>query len=676
MDTIGRKSAVFGESQKYLLEIQEQINRIKESNTPSSIDEPRALKRKNTETLHLNNLIDEKPCDEKYLFNQENRWRVAWDILIIISVLHEGFIIPFSLAFDYTLSSSYLNFEIAISLIFFVDIGLCFNTTFFRSGITINSRKLITINYLQSWFILDIISSFPYEIIISGSPSASLLKILKLIRFLRIFKLARVLKLRSIFVKIEEILSSELFSVFIVIAWTSLTIFFIAHWSACTFYAFSKASQNDSRGSWIFRIELEEEMGISLQEKYITTLYWAFTTMYTVGYGDIHALNSIERLVAIMCMVITCGYYAYLLGKISSIVMASHQSDQKKRDITLGVNRYMKKLRLPKELQDKVKRYIDYVGLEQESCFGEEDVLKLLSDNLRDEISSRTHGKILLRCRVFPKFFPLSSITSMTKLLRLETFAPGDGILAEGERSRKLYFISTGSVNIFHQNTGCAYIILNKNEIFGEIGFFTGHRRTASAQCESFTEVMTLDWVMAIEKLQKQPEIFDLFQFFKVSCEDNNYKILGIQCYFCNENGHVAKKCTNMVISSRVDMKTVEEYRARHRMINPYTGSRAKRRTRRIQRKFDKINIVGIEREPEEQFPLNLNLQKKIYNYHTRKDTKTQSRRERKTSIQVICDDSEDEELKDLTLIDTKKQRDDSTYYCDDPSNSSASSKH
>ncbi|CAG9328121.1 unnamed protein product [Blepharisma stoltei] len=670
MDIIGRKPTVIAGSEDYLLDIQEQINKIKESNTPSTPGESRILKRKNTEIIQLNNIHEEKSCNEKYLFKSESQWRVLWDLLIIISVLYEGFIIPFSIAFNYTLEGSFMYLEISLSLIFFIDIAMNFNTTFFRSGVMISSRKTIAINYIKSWFALDMASSFPYEAIISGSTNT--FKMLKLIRFVRIFKLARILKLRSIFVKIEEIISSELFSVLIMTTWTGLAILFIAHWSACTFYTFSNYAKHLSYNSFIYNIELEEEMQISLQEKYITALYWAFTTMYTVGYGDLHALNPYERFISIICMAITCGYYAYLLGKISSIVMTSHQADQKKRDLIIGVKRYMKKLRLPLELQNKVKRYIDFVGYSQESSICEDDVLKLLSDNLRDEISSRTHGKVLLLCKTFPKFFSLSSITSITKLLRLETFAPGDEILEEGERSRKLYFITSGSVNIFHQNTGCTYIILNKNNIFGEIGFFAGHRRTASAQCENFTEVLTLEWVMVIEKLQKQPEIFELFRYFKSSCEDSNYKILGIKCYFCNEKGHVAKKCTNMVVSSRVDMKTIEQYRARHRMINPHMGTGPKRKIRNFKYKFNKINRVGLMREPEEQFPENLKLQKKIYDYKKKDEPKTPYRRERKASVQVICDDSDEEEIKDALLIDTKKHNDESTYLCDDPSNASS----
>lgn len=232
---------------------------------------------------------------------------------------------------------------------------------------------------------------------------------------------------------------------------------------------------------------------MSLEEKYISTLYWAFTTMYTVGYGDMHAISNYEKVLAIICMSCSCGYYAYLLGKIGSIVNNSLVAEQKKRDLVIGVTRYMRKLRLPSELQFKVKRYIEYMGESEKSSIGDEEILKLLSDNLRDEISSRSFGKILLTCNIFPKYFSLTAITSLTKLLQAETFAPGDEVIEEGEKTRKMYFLSSGTVNIFHQGTSCSYQMLSKNQVFGEIGFFTGHRRTASVQCVIFTDMLSLN---------------------------------------------------------------------------------------------------------------------------------------------------------------------------------------
>jgi len=49
-------------------------------------------------------------------------------------------------------------------------------------------------------------------------------------------------------------------------------------------------------------------------QKYIISLYWAFMTMTTVGYGDIVPYSSSEKLLTILIMCISCGVFAWILG--------------------------------------------------------------------------------------------------------------------------------------------------------------------------------------------------------------------------------------------------------------------------------------------------------------------------------------------------------------------------
>lgn len=48
-------------------------------------------------------------------------------------------------------------------------------------------------------------------------------------------------------------------------------------------------------------------------------MFWAFTTITTVGYGDIFAVSEEEKTVAIFVMIIACGVFAILVGTIGSI---------------------------------------------------------------------------------------------------------------------------------------------------------------------------------------------------------------------------------------------------------------------------------------------------------------------------------------------------------------------
>jgi hypothetical protein len=69
--------------------------------------------------------------------------------------------------------------------------------------------------------------------------------------------------------------------------------------------------------SWIRRAVLEDAEA-SMQ--YITSVYWAFTTMVTVGYGDITPANTDERIFIMLAMLIASGVFAYSINSIGSIV--------------------------------------------------------------------------------------------------------------------------------------------------------------------------------------------------------------------------------------------------------------------------------------------------------------------------------------------------------------------
>ncbi len=49
--------------------------------------------------------------------------------------------------------------------------------------------------------------------------------------------------------------------------------------------------------------------------KYVVSLYWAFSTLCTVGYGDVVPSTTGERLFAIGAMLVGATIFAYFMGK-------------------------------------------------------------------------------------------------------------------------------------------------------------------------------------------------------------------------------------------------------------------------------------------------------------------------------------------------------------------------
>lgn len=85
--------------------------------------------------------------------------------------------------------------------IFLVDITICFFTTFKDDvrQVEITSHKLIAINYVKGWFLIDILSIFPFDAMLEGNANFNNLvrvaRIGKMYKVVRIFRLIRVLKM-------------------------------------------------------------------------------------------------------------------------------------------------------------------------------------------------------------------------------------------------------------------------------------------------------------------------------------------------------------------------------------------------------------------------------------------------------------------------------------------------
>ena len=80
------------------------------------------------------------------------------------------------------------------------------------------SDKKIAINYITSWFLPDLISSFPFSIvelfneggnINVASTSSKIFRLLRIAKYMRLLRVVRFLKISKILVGVEEYLASE-----------------------------------------------------------------------------------------------------------------------------------------------------------------------------------------------------------------------------------------------------------------------------------------------------------------------------------------------------------------------------------------------------------------------------------------------------------------------------------
>jgi len=270
----------------------------------------------------------------------ENPFKRAFDIFITFLLFITCFLTPLFLAFPDFYTSGMMYMDQSMNILFLIDIILNFFTAFFDEDyMIVNDLKKISSVYAKSWFIPDIISILPLEIMLDNGNMNKLTrfsrlgKIYKVLRISKLMRLLKTLKARSKMskhltetLKINQGLER--------IALLLLTFFFLNHCTACI-WIFIGRMNDDSKDNWIFQREFTDTNSSDL---YVTAMYFTVTTVLTVGYGDISAYSVGEKIFCIILMVVGVISFSFATGTLSSLIASIDDRDaaQKEKIVTLN----------------------------------------------------------------------------------------------------------------------------------------------------------------------------------------------------------------------------------------------------------------------------------------------------------------------------------------------------
>ena len=266
-----------------------------------------------------------------YLFDPSGKKKTVWDILSVLAIIYSLIDVPFRIGFLPLLSLASTPMDYTIEAIFLIDIFITFNVPLINveSNTLITDRLSIARAYLTFWFWLDFLSAFPFDSLAylfdnNSGNHGGLLASFKLIRILRLTRLAKLLLLTKS-TDFRDFLDNLRISPSILNIFSLLfKIFLLAHIIACFWFFISTSTvtgvvqPTDSSlpfgiRTWVTQFGFQYS---DVSTQYIASLYWTFTTLLSVGYGDIHPVNSGERLYAITIMLIG----SLMFGAIIAIV--------------------------------------------------------------------------------------------------------------------------------------------------------------------------------------------------------------------------------------------------------------------------------------------------------------------------------------------------------------------
>ena len=403
-----------------------------------------------------------------YVLDNNSRLIRTWQSMMFYFVLYTILFTPIKIAFSDSINSaSFDSVDIIVDCCYIFDFIINFFIAF-RNNMDeeIRSLKMIALNYLTSFFFLDLVCAFPIGLVgqfLDKKNSNNFYQLLLKIGWVRMFRIYKLSKSNDNGQE-QEMSANNLknkmkkFVYALSLVFTTLHIF-------SSFYIFLGKLEQDGE-SWIGYYKLE-----SAFEIYIASLYFHLVTMFSVGYGDILPITQNERIYIIIFLFISVLVYSCLIT-----VASTYFSQEDERTVA-----YQKKIKqldqihakhnLSSQMFDQIKRFIN--NHHEQIINDRYEFLETLPIKYKRDMLFVIHGSYLKDLKIF-KNSSHDFILSALMLFKPIEFTKGETVIGLGDYVDEMYVVISGQLSVcasdslFNIRVG----LVDKYEHIGEFFMF------------------------------------------------------------------------------------------------------------------------------------------------------------------------------------------------------------
>ena len=279
--------------------------------------------------------------------------------------------------------------------------------SYVHDGERVTDPKKIKHNYVTSRFKMDLVSTFPFDIIAHFLlPEMPIVR--NLLRTLKMFRLGRhFFALEKVFGFLEDH-NISLAGLRLVEFLSGVVL--IAHWAACGFYFLARwksihadcsdviTNSSDTTnelaeclwgGTWIYKQiyhgKLPLDGGVTWQQ-YIRSFNWSLPTLVVVVIGDVVPTTSPETLYAFLLMAIGVTVNAAIVGNVANIVANLETDSSEFARRVDEIRNYMHKHHLSYDLHERVDDFTRYLWTAHSGSTKEDEFILRLPYTLQTEV--------------------------------------------------------------------------------------------------------------------------------------------------------------------------------------------------------------------------------------------------------------------------------------------------
>ncbi|XDV36238.1 hypothetical protein PO909_006057 [Leuciscus waleckii] len=464
------------------------------------------------------------PGINKFTILHYSPFKAVWDWLILLLVIYTAIFTPYSAAFllndleeerrrECGYSCSPLNVvDLIVDIMFIVDILINFRTTYVNANEEVVSHPAkIAVHYFKGWFFIDMVAAIPFDLLIfeAGSEeTTTLIGLLKTARLLRLVRVARKLDRYSEYGAAVLMLLMCIFAL-------------IAHWLACIWYAIGNVERPYLAHTigWLDNLGMsigkqynvsDRSSGPSIRDKYVTALYFTFSSLTSVGFGNVSPNTNSEKIFSICVMLIGSLMYASIFGNVSAIIQRLYSGTARYHLQMLRVKEFIRFHQIPNPLRQRLEEYFQHAWTYTNGIDMNMQVLKGFPECLQADICLHLNTSLLQSCKAF-NGATKGCLRALAMRFKTTHAPPGDTLVHCGDVLTALYFLARGSIEILRDDIVVA--ILGKNDIFGEMIHLYAKPGKANADVRalSYCDLHTIHREDLLEVLDMYPEFSDYF---------------------------------------------------------------------------------------------------------------------------------------------------------------------
>lgn len=221
-------------------------------------------------------------------------------------------------------------------------------------------------------------------------------------------------------------------------------VFFLVHLMACLWFLIAKLSDFQPN-SWAVQKGLVEEHPLI---QYLVSVYWAFQTVTTVGFGDIAIALPEEFCFSLLWMIFGVSFYSFTVGNVSTIIANMDTKAAILSNKLSILQTFSERIQLNQETSIRIQRHLENDSKDLNSIVEQDNLFQELPPSLRSEVIGFTHKSVVNKIAFF-RDKNAEFLWKVLPLLKARKLYTTDILYSQADVAEEIYFVMAGDFTLY-----------------------------------------------------------------------------------------------------------------------------------------------------------------------------------------------------------------------------------